>query len=325
MKKIKFIAVLAMAMISVSTFSAIPASADWQCEGGFVTYTDSEGNLATGWNTIEDKKYYFNKDGIMKAGWANTSDGTTYFFDDMGVMRTGWLIKRDGVRYYFDENGKMITGWSTIDGEKYYFNKDGTAKSGWVTTSQSKYYFRLDGRMVKDCCFQIDDEYYKFDKNGKFDDTKITNDYSVFSDEYDVFSDDLDISAALDEYDIVNGDLKEFNIPTDDMSISTILTSSNIKSVLESETYIQGFTLYKNVPAVAIIEYDDEDDIVIYMLIFEWSSSSLTSLTEDYDDKFGNAVESTDENIMWKDDSSDNVVIVVYNEDFILVAGGYNK
>ena len=41
-----------------------------------------------------------------------------YYFDKKGIMQRGWL-KLKGKKYYLDEDGIMQTGTVTVDGQKY--------------------------------------------------------------------------------------------------------------------------------------------------------------------------------------------------------------
>ncbi len=60
----------------------------------------------TGFTKIDDKTYYFSKDGKMYTGWITVGEDTYRFAVD-GTMITG-TIKAWGKTYNFDENGKLI-------------------------------------------------------------------------------------------------------------------------------------------------------------------------------------------------------------------------
>lgn len=137
---------------------------------GTVCYLDYFGRPLTHWQTIDDKKYYFDSDGTRHIGWLASDDGYYYFSDD-GIMHTGWL-ELDGKRYYFNELGQRQTGWLVQDNGrvyldadgavhvgwlelpegKYLLDEDGKPRTGWVTDNGLRYYFREDGTL--NACWQ---------------------------------------------------------------------------------------------------------------------------------------------------------------------------
>lgn len=150
MKKITRIASAAAlsAMMTVSAFAAVPASADWEKNGSSYSYTDENGEKVTGWQTIGKYKYYFDKNGKSASGFK----------------------KIGGKYYYFDasKKGRMATGWMTIKGEKYYFGKDGVmCADKWKTIGGNKYYFKSSGKMATGTV-KIDGKSYKFGSDGVY-------------------------------------------------------------------------------------------------------------------------------------------------------------
>ena len=108
MKLAKLSTIAICAAIITAQAAAIPVYADFeQTENGYV-YSLDDGTYAKGWKTINDKKYYFDKNGIMK---------------------TGWLKFKSGKKYYFRSNGQMATGKLKINGTVYNFGKDGVLVS----------------------------------------------------------------------------------------------------------------------------------------------------------------------------------------------------
>lgn len=90
-------------------------------------YLDSEGNMVTGWKTIQNAVYHFNDDGIMETNtWA----------------------EQDGKRYYLGENGAALTGWQELDGDSYYFDIDGVMATGTVYIGLSKCKFDSFGKLL---------------------------------------------------------------------------------------------------------------------------------------------------------------------------------
>lgn len=131
----------------------------WQYIGGKWYYLSYE-MYSDGWYTIDDKPYFFDKNGAMGIGWCkhtyNYGDGSTYttwyYANGSGVLQTGWL-QIGGKWYYFDKYSYyMYTGPNYIDGQLYVFNGDGawTTKAGWLEVKNSGsstwYYIKADGQ-----------------------------------------------------------------------------------------------------------------------------------------------------------------------------------
>ncbi|MBQ9871603.1 MAG: hypothetical protein IJM27_06670 [Eubacterium sp.] len=76
-----------------------------------------------GWNKINKRWYYVEKNGDF-ARQFKTIGGKTYYFGDSGLMKTGWK-KVGGLWYYFDKNGAMVTGTKKIGGKTYRFDEYG--------------------------------------------------------------------------------------------------------------------------------------------------------------------------------------------------------
>lgn len=117
-----------------------------QAVNGYYVYVKTDGTLKTdGWVSISGKYYYFAP--RMKANCLFTDeDGALYAVNNAGVCVavTGNGIYDIGSLVYL-ENGKIFTGWKNVDGGWRYF----------------------DTAMVMNGTYEIDDEWYVFDKNGK--------------------------------------------------------------------------------------------------------------------------------------------------------------
>ena len=121
-----------------SSSSAVSARKGWVREESG-TYYYKKGKKATGWQTIDGKKYYFRKSGKMVTGW-KTLAGKTYYFSKKGILQTGW--KKIGRKtYYFESDGRMAAGWKTLKGKKYYFSKKGVMQTGWKQIQKKWYRF----------------------------------------------------------------------------------------------------------------------------------------------------------------------------------------
>ena len=135
----------------------------WQTVNGNNYRLDENGVVQTGWQEIDGKKYYFNENGVMQTGW-QTINGNKYCFYGNGVMRTGWQTI-DGKTYCFYGNGEMKTGWQYIDSKKYYFNENGVMQTGWQTVNGKTYCFYGNGEM-RTGFKTIDGNTYYFDESG---------------------------------------------------------------------------------------------------------------------------------------------------------------
>lgn len=98
-------------------------------------YFDEEGNKVTGWEVINDNKYYFNPDGIMQKGmWKETPNAT----------------------YYLSSKGPVLTGWQEIKGATYYFNQDGEMQTGKMFLGIALCTFDTDGKLLSKEVSSID-------------------------------------------------------------------------------------------------------------------------------------------------------------------------
>lgn len=133
-----------------------------QNEDGTRSYLYDDGTLAFDWVTIDDKKFFFDNDGIAAEGWTDVYGYTYYFKKNGGYFSDTLFFEGDSI-YYFDEYGHMYTrGWLYYGEEAYYFTKAGKALKGWQDISGSTYYFATDGYAVKGWKYQ-DGLWYFFD------------------------------------------------------------------------------------------------------------------------------------------------------------------
>ena len=135
---------------------------------GWITFTDgnryyigADGAAYEGFKKIGGNTYYFwdtrckakRPQGSMVTGWQLINNKKFFFADDRypafgkGVMLTG-LRRIQGKLYYFANvkypsltEGTMLTGWRTIDSRKYYFGSDGVRRTGFQEIDGKTYYF----------------------------------------------------------------------------------------------------------------------------------------------------------------------------------------
>ena len=108
--------------------------------------TGQKGQLYTGWRTLNDKVYYFQK---------GNGDG------NIGKLTTGWS-QMNGKWYYFQtgggagEKGKLYTGWQTIGGKRYFLRRTGDygvkgeMLTGWHEIDGNDCYFSQSGEYLPD-------------------------------------------------------------------------------------------------------------------------------------------------------------------------------
>ena len=132
-------------------------------EPGWHAYTNTVGNtywiyiksdrkIATGWNTINGKDYYFDSyDGELEVDRI-LNDG--FYVDTTGakVGEPGWHVISDSYGnsdwIYIKSDGKAAVGWNTINGKDYHF----TSYSGRLETERitnDGYLVGSDGAVVK--------------------------------------------------------------------------------------------------------------------------------------------------------------------------------
>lgn len=142
-------------------------------------YLRKGGIVATGWQKISGKWYYFDTDyGFMYDDGGYAINGKAYLFNKNGAYITGkgWYKYKDTNGhtwwYYFNSKGNLVTGWKTIGGKKYYFYDFGVMATG-VTVVESAnsngkvYYFNKNGVLTKfNGWKKLGGEYYYFKKDG---------------------------------------------------------------------------------------------------------------------------------------------------------------
>ncbi|MEE1274714.1 MAG: hypothetical protein UHI81_09475, partial [Olegusella sp.] len=113
--------------------------------GDRVYYFDGDCSMHTGWLTWNSDKTrsYFGPDGAALSGWQTVGNKKYYFDPNNWCHGYRWEHKIGDKVYYFDGSCAMHTGWLTWNSDKTrsYFGADGAALSGWQTVGKKKYYF----------------------------------------------------------------------------------------------------------------------------------------------------------------------------------------
>ena len=129
---------------------------------GCAVQPEPEPTIVTGWQTMEEVKYYYLEDGSLATGWQDMEDGRRYFAAD-GAMVTGWQ-EISGKRYWFDGNGVAAIGWQEVEGQKYYFCEDNALATGQVTIDGRLHNFADDGSLTTGFIQKEDGSYLYFNE-----------------------------------------------------------------------------------------------------------------------------------------------------------------
>ena len=154
------------------------------------------GNATTGWQSIDDEWYYFDKNtfaglngehefapvtysftnGKLDSGeWAKTLYGNKYYFGPDYYGDRGSFRVIDGKEYYFESGIALHGGWQLVMQNQinrvwYFFNDDGTVdktktlEDGFYTDRKGYAYCKDGMALTGDIC--IDGKYYHFDLLG---------------------------------------------------------------------------------------------------------------------------------------------------------------
>ncbi|WP_166083012.1 peptidoglycan DD-metalloendopeptidase family protein [Erysipelothrix anatis] len=156
----------------------------WKLENGKWRYYVN-GNFVTGWRTIGNEEYYFDKTtGYAYINqWMNHYDISYYFNSSGHLVKNSWIswggkdyyanfgghiIKNNTmiyntITYYFNTNGELVkNSWWEKDGYEYYSNSGGHALKNQVMNYYDiTYYFNDSGQLVKNGWWEKDGyEYY---------------------------------------------------------------------------------------------------------------------------------------------------------------------
>ena len=126
-------------------------------------YFDKKGYLATGLIHENGNTFYTDSEGVVVKGW-QTIDGNKYYFTISGAYNEGFEDV-DGKTYFFDENGVMRVGWIKSGGDWYYCRKNGTQVTGWATIGDAKYYFQPH---MTTGSYWFGEREFLFDEDGKW-------------------------------------------------------------------------------------------------------------------------------------------------------------
>ena len=110
--------------------------------GGKGYYTTA-GVLTSGWITIDEEWYYFDKRTFSSVPTYNNGFVTYKFYEDGKLVSGEWHKSAEGIRYYegpsYIRGGKAVMTWYNIDGKDYCIDKRGYVATGtrWVNDNNT--------------------------------------------------------------------------------------------------------------------------------------------------------------------------------------------
>lgn len=138
----------------------------------YVTYYyDSNGNKLMGWQDINGERYYFKKE--REHPGFETVDDKVYYFTSSARMLRNEFIEENGQKYYLGSDGVRVSGLQDIKGQTYYFNPDrnGQLSYGLHLIGDKLYLFgdagkENAGQLIKDTHLNNGDFQLNIDASG---------------------------------------------------------------------------------------------------------------------------------------------------------------
>lgn len=97
-------------------------------ENGLMYYLDENGDRLAGMVRINGVPYRFYDDGTLCTGWQTVFEKRYYYDTSNGNIVLGWLTLNDERYYITMTDGKLVNQYRTIDGVDYHFDADGVAQ-----------------------------------------------------------------------------------------------------------------------------------------------------------------------------------------------------
>ena len=128
-------------------------------------YFDENGDMVTGWVTVDGNKYHFAEEGLAVYALGQADKGLTIIDNDI---------------YYFDEETHIMkTGLTTVGNDLYYFSETGAAyKNGIYMINNEKYFFDENGIAQANYSIIIDDILYQTNLDCKVFNEQEINDFN---------------------------------------------------------------------------------------------------------------------------------------------------
>ena len=136
----------------------------WSDDEGNWYYSDKDGRLLIGAQTVDFVNVYFYDDGIQVKG--DFAPNGHYYDKDTGALVTNRYVEKDGKWYYVNDKGDKLVGQQTVDGVEVYFNKDGVQAKG-IFANADHFYDKDTGAAVRDQIVEIDGKRYYVGPDGR--------------------------------------------------------------------------------------------------------------------------------------------------------------
>lgn len=136
----------------------------WSDDEGNWYYSDKDGRLLIGAQTVDFVNVYFYDDGIQVKG--DFAPNGHYYDKDTGALVTNRYVEKDGKWYYVNDKGDKLIGAQTIDGVEVYFDKDGIQAKG-VFANADHFYDKDTGAAVRDQIVEVDGKRYYVGTDGR--------------------------------------------------------------------------------------------------------------------------------------------------------------
>ena len=136
----------------------------WSDDEGKWYYSDKDGRLLIGAQTVDFINVYFYDDGVQVKG--DFAPNGHYYDKDTGALVTNRYVEKDGKWYYVNDKGDKLVGQQTVDGVEVYFNKDGVQAKG-IFANADHFYDKDTGAAVRDQIVEVDGKRYYVGPDGR--------------------------------------------------------------------------------------------------------------------------------------------------------------
>ncbi len=150
---------------------AAPTNSFFEKDGKWY-YKKADGQLATGWQTIDGKQLYFNQDGSQVKGEIHVETGDQIIYHPVFISDSPSVLEVNKIYYFDPDSGELWKDrfvyssyadplhYENIKHEGwFYLGEDGKAAIGWRTIGGKKYYFDTNGVQVKGKLISTDGNY----------------------------------------------------------------------------------------------------------------------------------------------------------------------
>ena len=136
----------------------------WSDDEGNWYYSDKDGRLLIGAQTVDFINVYFYDDGVQVKG--DFAPNGHYYDKDTGALVPNRYVEKDGKWYYVNDKGDKLVGQQTVDGVEVYFNKDGVQAKG-IFANADHFYDKDTGAAVRDQIVEVDGKRYYVGPDGR--------------------------------------------------------------------------------------------------------------------------------------------------------------